>query len=87
MNDEKEFRIGDVPARGLTDRVVPRAEPGGIDKQTFPTLSAFLEAPPALFRSRVDSLAARARSAQGDLQGALQAAVRVLPGIYKLYGG
>jgi hypothetical protein len=87
MSNEPEFRIGDV-SDGVTTRAVPRAEPGaGFDRDTFPTLAAFIGVPPADFRSRTDALATRSRQAQGDLSAALQAAVKVLPGIYKVYGG
>lgn len=87
MTEEREFRIGDV-ANDLTKGTVPRAEPGaGFDRETFPTLAAFIASPPAEFRSRLDALHGRARQATGDLAAALQAAGKVLPGMYKVYGG
>jgi len=87
MTEEREFRIGDV-TNDLTSKTVPRAEPGaGFDQETFPTLAAFISVPPAEFKSRLDGLSARGRQAAGDLVPALQAAGRVLPGMYKVYGG
>jgi hypothetical protein len=87
MSEEREFRIGDV-ASDLTGRAVPRAEPeAGLDRETFPTLAAFVAVSPAEFRTRLDSLHGRARATEGDLQAALQAAGKVLPGIHKVYGG
>jgi hypothetical protein len=87
MSEEREFRIGEVQ-RELAGKQVPRAEPGaGFDRDTFPTLHAFLRVPPAAFRKQLDVLSAGGRAATGDLQGALQAAVRVLPEMYKVYGG
>ncbi len=89
MAGEREFRIGDVPHE-LLGKSLPKAAPSpGLDKDSFPTLAAFLKAPAGDFRARVDALQARARQ-QGtpaDLEAALQAAVRVLPEMYKVYGG
>jgi hypothetical protein len=87
MSNEREFRIGEVQ-REVVGKTVPRAEPGpGLDRDTFPTLAAFLKVPHAEFRSRLDALSARSRAESGDLQAALLAAVKVLPEMYKVYGG
>ena len=87
MADEPEFRIGDAPS-GLGRAIPKTAAAPGLDRESYPTLAAFLKVPPPEFRTRVDRLVARARTeASPDVQGALQAAVRVLPEIYKAYGG
>ena len=89
MAEEREFRIGDVPHE-LLGKTLPKAAPSpGLDKDSFPTLAAFLKAGAGDFRARLDALQARARQpgAPADLQAALQAAVRVLPEMYKVYGG
>lgn len=88
MSEDREFRIGDVQGE-MTGKGLPRTNTApAVDKDTFPTLAAMLKLPPAEFRARLDALASHGRqAASGDVQGALQAAVRVLPEMYKVYGG
>lgn len=88
MADEREFRIGDLQ-REFADRAAKRVAAGpGFDAERFPTLAAFLRLAPGPFRERVDSLAARAREESSpEIKAALQNLVRVLPEVYKKYGG
>jgi hypothetical protein len=88
MSDEKEFRIGDMQ-REFADRAAARVPAGpGIDAEKFPTLAAFLHLAPATFKERIDRLAARAREESSpETKAALQNVVRVLPEVYKKYGG
>ena len=89
MAEEREFRVGDMQ-RELLGKALPKAAPSaGLDKDSFPTLAAFLKAPGGDFKARVDALQARTRQpgTPADLHAALQAAVRVLPEMYKVYGG
>lgn len=88
MAGDGEFRIGDRQ-RDFAVRGLPKPVPEpGLDPTTFPTLHAFLKADATEFRGRIDALSARARlESSPDLQRALQTAARVLPEIYKKYGG
>jgi len=88
MADEREFRIGDMQ-REFADRAAARvAAAPGFDAARFPTLAAFLGLAPGAFRERVDRMAARARDeSSAELRAALQNVVRVLPEVYKKYGG
>jgi hypothetical protein len=88
MTEDREFRIGDVQGE-MAGRGLPRPTTApAVDASTFPTLAALLKLPPAEFRGRVDALAAYGRqAASADVQGALHAALRVLPEMYKVYGG
>ena len=88
MGDEREFRIGDLQ-REFADRAAARvAAAPGFDAQRFPTLAAFLRVAPGPFRERMDRLAAQARDESSpEIKAALQNLVRVLPEVYKKYGG
>jgi hypothetical protein len=88
MSDEKEFRIGDMQ-REFADRAAARVSAApGFDAEKFPTLAAFLRLAPGPFRERIDKLAARAREeSSAETKAALQTVVRVLPEVYKKYGG
>ena len=88
MSDEREFRIGDLQ-REFADRAAARvAAAPGFDAGRFPTLAALLRLAPGTFRERVDSLAARARDESSpEVKAALLNLVRVLPEVYKKYGG
>ncbi len=88
MGDDREFRIGDLQ-REFADRAAARvAASPGLDAQRFPTVAAFLRLSPGPFRERVDRLAARARDESSpEIKAALQNLVRVLPEVYKKYGG
>ena len=87
MPDEREFRIGDVQS-GLAERGPAAAARARLDEAVFPTLAALLKLPASEFRARVDALAERARQeGSGEVQQALQTAVRLLPELKKDFGG
>lgn len=88
MSEDREFRVGDVRGE-MTGKGLPRPHTApAVDQDTFPTLAALFQLSPPDFRARVDVLAGHGRkAASDDVQGALQAAVRVLPEMYKVYGG